>query len=172
MSEDLKTSIVLYGSMNQEEMDLWSWVQYVNDFSEALGFPPTHLEVDGDSYKTSNIISLKRTLKKLKTVIEKKEKIDFITLYSLPEEFTQAVFDFDTFLCIDLSPENPFILISIPKNSFNKLNEKEVIKNLSKYIKITDGEIFDMSVLECPFTYVSKMNPPSHYKSLNILKKL
>lgn len=88
---NLKISIVLYGSANSKKENILSWYEYANEFRRKFGFPLTHIDSTGDSFKSEKILTLKRTEKRFKKSLEKDESLKNVELYSLPEEFTQAV---------------------------------------------------------------------------------
>ncbi|SFE97220.1 hypothetical protein SAMN04487969_110101 [Paenibacillus algorifonticola] len=97
-----------------------------------------------------------------------------ITLYSLPQEFSQAIFDFKTFMCMDkgLGSDNHIIIFTVPSESYDRVKVDQYIQDMMNYMNCVSGEIFEMSVLESPFFYASKLNNPSDYKSLRIIKKI
>jgi hypothetical protein len=97
------------------------------------------------------------------------EKIESISIYALPDNFTQAVFDYYTFMSIDIVSENQLITISLPIDSFIEVNAIEMEEDLKEFITFKNGEIFEMSVLECPYFYATKLNPASDFESLKII---
>lgn len=170
--EDLKTSIVLYGSINPEKENILDWYQYANEFSRKLGFPITHIGVTGDSFESGKILMLKRAEKRFKNSLEKDASIRALELYSLPEEFTQAVFDYDIQWILETESDKPLLFISVPTNSFSEIDVDKTINHLKEFIQFRKGEIFEMSVEDSPAYYAHKMNEPEDYNSLKILKKL
>ncbi|MGE6720620.1 hypothetical protein ACQKGD_25190 [Peribacillus frigoritolerans] len=61
------------------------------------------------------------------------EKIESISIYALPENFTQAVFDYYTFMSIDIAAESQLITFSLPSDSFNEVNAIELIEDLKEF---------------------------------------
>ncbi|WP_416144582.1 hypothetical protein [Planococcus koreensis] len=170
--EKVKTSLLLYGTVNPKKENILSWYQFVYDMSEKLGFPFTHLGIKGDSFKSEKLLTIKRAENRFKKSLERGESIKSLELYSLPEDFTQAIFDYDTLWILDIENDEPFLLMILPKESFNEVNLVETINHLKRYIQFSDGEIFEMAVDDCPAFYAYKMNEPADYKSLKILKKV
>lgn len=108
---------------------------------------------------------MKRTEAKLKKALENGERIETVSIYSLPEGFTQAAFEFNTFISMYKS-RNPFIMVSVPSADFGKLDKGEIIRNLGNFITCGEVEVFELSILECPLIYASKVNQESDFKSL------
>ncbi|TQR30405.1 hypothetical protein [Brevibacillus brevis] len=171
MSGKLMTSIVLYGLIRAKEQEIWEWYQYFLKFNEKLGYPSTHLGIIGDSFKSGKLTTIKRTEAKLSKVLENGENIKTISIYSLPEEFTQAAFDYNTFICMNQSFNHPFVIVSVPSADFINVNMQELIADLQRFIICTEGKVFELSALESPLIYASKVNDDSDFSSLKIIEK-
>lgn len=167
----LMTSIVLYGSIEAQELELWELYKYFLKLNEELGYPSTHIGIIGDSFKSGKLTTIKRTEAKLKKACENGENIETISIYALPQEFTQAAFDFNTLICINKSLNNQFIIVTVPSEGFNKVHKIGIIKDLEKYITCRESEVFELSVFESPLIYASKVNQSSDFKSLKIIDK-
>jgi hypothetical protein len=84
------------------------------------------------------------------------EKIESISIYALPDNFTQAVFDYYTFMSIDIVSENQLITISLPIDSFIEVNAIEMEEDLKEFITFKNGD-------------ATKLNPASDFESLKII---
>ncbi|SFE97277.1 hypothetical protein SAMN04487969_110105 [Paenibacillus algorifonticola] len=172
MESKLKTTIALYGEINVKGDELWGWYQTALKMNEDFGFPSTHLGVIGEVFKSGKLTTLKRTEQKLKKSLSEGDELEIISVYSLPKEFTQAAFDYNTFICINKSQDNQFVAISIPSENYLSINVNEIIRTLGVFIKCDNVEIFELSALESPFIYASRVNPASDFKSLKIIEKM
>jgi hypothetical protein len=171
MKIKLKTSIVLYGQINAEGSNLWEWFQYTLDLNSTLGFKPTHIGIIGESFKSGKITTIPRVQKKLQKALLNNERIDSLSTYSLPEDFHQAAFDYQTEMCLVQRHDNPFVIITIPSEIFRIANSEKIISQLSCFINSNEGEIFELSVYESPLLYANKANEVSEFQSLNILSR-
>lgn len=165
------TSVVLYGSIDVREHDVWGWYQYSLKLNEELGYPSTHLGIIGDNFKTGKLTSLKRTELKLKKALESQEKIENVSVYALPQDFTQAAFDYTTCSMINADVDNQFVIVSIPKDDFAKIDKSKLIRDLGEFITCREGEVFELSVYESPFIYATKVNEVSDYESLKVIER-
>lgn len=172
MKNKLKTSIVLYGTITAREKELWEWYEYTLKLNEEFGFLSTHLGIIGESYKSGKLSTITRTEKRLRNSLENGEEIESLSIYSLPQEFTQAAFDFNTEICMNLREDNPFVIITVPSEIFDRVNVEEIVSVLGSFIKCIEGEIFELSVFESPLLYASKVNESSDFESLKILKRI
>ncbi|MBU7315284.1 hypothetical protein [Paenibacillus oleatilyticus] len=170
MRDKLMTSIVLYGSIEDRENDIWDWYQYSLKLNEGLGYPSTHLGIIGDSFKSGKLSTMKRTERNLKKALENGESIETVSIYSLPEGFTQAAFDFNTFISMNRRL-NQFIIVSVPSVDFSKFDKREMIRDLGHFITCREAEVFELSILESPLIYASKVNQESDFKSLKKIDK-
>lgn len=159
------TSIVLYGSIEAREKDIWDWYQYSLRLNEELGYASTHLGIIGDSFKSGKLTTMKRTEAKLKKALENRERIETVSIYSLPDGFTQAAFEFNTFISMNRRL-NQFIIVSVPSVDFGKLDKRELIRDLGNFITCREVEVFELSILESPLIYASKVNQESDFTSL------
>ena len=167
----IRTSITLYGEIESNPVKWLEWFTYAKTLTEEIGYNPNYVGISGTSFKSGNILTLAKTEKRFKKAVEAGEAFDSLDVYSLPDEFKQAVFDYKTYMVRYCSYEPHHITIILLQEDFSKINTEKVIENLKTFIKFSMGQIFEMSALESPFFYASKANPASHYKSLNILKE-
>ncbi|MDO3676857.1 hypothetical protein [Paenibacillus ehimensis] len=170
MRDKLMASIVLYGFIDAQEKDIWDWYQYSLRLNEGLGYASTHLGIIGNSFKSGKLTTTKRTEAKLKKALENGESIETVSIYSLPEGFTQAAFDFNTFFSMNRSL-NQFIIVSVSSVDFSKFDKRDMIRDLGRFITCRKVEVFELSILESPLIYASKINQESDFKSLKKIDK-
>lgn len=168
------TVITMYGESNLENKNRWKeWLLFSKDIIMKSGFSPTHIGImSAKNFKSGKIIDFKRA----KNRIEKAMEIDVIKnmeLYSLPENFKQALFDFHI---LTIKEENidslDNISVIFKNHSFDNLDKNLLISEMRSFINLKEGEVFEISYPENPLMYISKLNSADYYKTLNIIKKL
>jgi len=65
-----------------------------------------------------------------------------------------------------------FITLIVNKDDFNKIDKKNTLQVLSKYVSNGVVEIYEMDRYESPLIYASKANPISSFKTLKIIKDI
>ena len=111
-------------------------------------------------------MNLKRYEKEIFNSIQSGDKIEYISVYSLPNKYDSASFDYNVFLARD----DGYLTLIMNKSDFNNKKEEYLISILKKYIDSTSCEIYEMDRRECPLLYAAKDNPASFFKSINIIK--
>jgi len=170
---DLRTSIALYGKIENEAIQWWEWFLFSKELTNKLGYTPNYVGITSkSSFKSGKILELNRATKRLDKSVKENEEICSIDLISLPEMFKQAAFDYFTSMVRYAGPHDPQqITITMPSKDFCHLEDDKIIEKLKQFIIFSTGQIYEMSALESPLFYASKANPPSYYKSLNILRE-
>jgi hypothetical protein len=173
VTERLTTSITLYGEFDTRDSKMWlDYYFYCKDLIQSINFKPTHLGITGQSFKSGKIMNLDSSEKKLFKSLEKGEELVSLAVYSLPEDYSIAAFDYDIYMCRTKQLGDPYIIMTFRNDIFDEINVEDVIKELKKYINFNSGQIFQMSNLESPQIYASKANSPSTFKSLKIIREL
>lgn len=175
MSE-MTTSIVLYGEIDELDTDKWiDFYKLSKNLSKNLSLESNYIGLDGTEFKSGKVLTIKRTEKRLlKSLIEGKGLIS-MALYSLPEGFTQAAFDYNFYLGRDKNEEKhnqSKIILTIPTEEYRKLNTDKIITTFRELIHFKEGEIFELSRYETPLLYASKLNETKDYETLKILSTL
>lgn len=163
MVEKLTTSIVLYGKVDSLDSNKWGdFYNYISNFIKSIDLVPNYMAVSRGSVKSSKISSRIRVEKNLYKAIENKEEILSLSLYSLPEDFETAAFDYNAYICRTSRLSYPHIIVTLPIEIYERINHKELIAELKIFLEFKDGEIFNMSNLESPQLYASKANAHLH----------
>ncbi|MCG3089821.1 hypothetical protein [Sporosarcina cyprini] len=169
MVERLTTSIVLYGEIDSSNSDKWLYFyNYVLNFIKSINLSPNYMAVSNESIKSSKISPIKRVEKNLLSAIENKEEISSLSIYSLPDKFETAAFDYNAYICRTNRLKYSHIIITLPIEIYKKIDYKQLIAGLENFIELQSGEIFNMSNLESPQLYASKANAPSTFKTLDV----
>ncbi|MCM3359757.1 hypothetical protein [Psychrobacillus sp. MER TA 171] len=172
MQNHITTSIVLYGKIDQTYSNNWSkFYNNAKEFTTKLGFSPTHIGIYGQSFKTGEIKDINKIENKLVKSLEKNEETLAISIYSLPENFSSAAFDYEVYISLENLDDKLYMLIATFKDEiYNFVDERDFIEEFSNYIKFEAGQIFKLSNLESPQIYASKANSLQTFKTLEILK--
>ncbi|MFC4323230.1 hypothetical protein [Litchfieldia salsa] len=172
MSE-MTTSIVLYGEI--DEFDTDKWIDFYNiskDLSKKLSFEPNYIGLDGEEFKSGKVLTVKRTEKRLLKSLANRKSLLSMSLYSLPEDFTQAAFDYNLYLGRDKNEDShnqSKIILTIPTEVYRELNTPNIIATLKEFIQFKEGEIFELSRYETPLLYASRLNEIEYFETLKIL---
>ena len=79
-------------------------------------------------------------MKKIISSIENGDKIKYISMFSLPDGYKSASFDYNVLLARD----DGYITLIMNKSDFNKIQEETIISILRKYIDVKFGEVYEM----------------------------
>ena len=146
--------------------DKWNeWYDDSKTVIRLLGYEPTHIE---SSYsKSGKILTVKRSEKKIINYLQSAERVEYLSMTSLPDDYSIAAFDYNVWVgrAVDV------LCVVMNKSDYNAGNKDQILKILSKYTASKSYEIFEMDRSECPVLYVSKANPVSFYKTLKIIEE-
>lgn len=98
------------------------------------------------------------------------EKINSLAIYSLPDNFEIAAFDYDIYINRQNRVDPSHILLTFSEEIFKGINIDEVLNQLKNYINFKYGEIFNLSSLESPQIYASKANDDTDFGTLEVLR--
>lgn len=99
--------------------------------------------------------------------INNNEDIKWLSIYSLPENFTSASFDYNVLI----TRNKKYLSIIMNKEVYLNLNLEETLSELKNFIELNYGEIYEMNRSESPLLYASGLNEVSEFETLKILKK-
>lgn len=99
--------------------------------------------------------------------INNNEDIKWLSIYSLPENFTSASFDYNVLI----TRNKNYLSIIMNKEVYLNLNLEETLSELKNFIELNYGEIYEMNRSESPLLYASGLNEVSEFETLKILKK-
>lgn len=171
MSRRYVTTIVMYGDISNSVSQWASWYDYAVNQALQLGYIPNYIGVIGQSFASGKINLIKRIDKRLRKALSEGEEFSSIAIYSLPDGYNQAAFDYEIYLSRDTQEKSPHIIFTIPSDSYKNLDENSIIKELKRFINFTNGQVFEMLSSESPQFYAAKVNLPEVYKSLKILRE-
>ncbi|MHA7965855.1 hypothetical protein ACX93W_17175 [Paenibacillus sp. CAU 1782] len=162
-------NLVIYGPINASSAGIGDWYELMVNESKELGFPANYVGIIGSSFKSGKLMTIRRMEKKLKAALNDGEDLECLSVYSLPDGFKQAAFDYDTFMC--MHREAGAMICSVPEQSFSHLDVERFINQMRKFMTCLNGEIFELAGEESSILYALKANEPSDYKSLKVLSQ-
>lgn len=165
MPKQLTTSLVLWGCV--KENSWMDWYMCINKFAGDNGFDNIHFGIKGDSFKSGKIMSKRGVEKKIYNSINNRENIVSMALYSLPEEYKQASFDYDLYMGLS-TLEKAHVILSTTRTNFDFA---EIGNELRRFVYFEKGQVFQMSNHESPQFYAYQVNPRSMYSTLNVLNE-
>jgi len=112
--------------------------------------------------------TLKRSEKRIRAAFRNKESIEHMSVYSLPQNFSQAVFDYN----ILTIRSDYYVMLIVGSDIFQDKVDEEIINSLAEHIEATRGEIFSMDKSEVPPFYASKKDSVDDYKTLKIIREI
>ena len=168
---ELTTSITLYGEIINIPETFLNWLEYCKELMNRFGFIANYVGVTSESFRSGKIRSLTKIENKIRQAINKGENINYIAVYSLPNNFKLAALDFNISMCIYNNLPPMFVTFTVRRELFKGVNYEDIIGRLKHFIKFKNGEIYDIDIEEFPESYAFKANKDSSYKSLNVQKR-
>lgn len=172
MSKNLvKKSLILYGNVKKNLKPDLEFYNYSKKIISDLGFIPNYLGIESKIFKSGKILPIQKAEIKLLDAIQKGEKLDSLNILSLPDNFQQAIFDYNVSIIMYKTFEQEYISLTVnePK-CLSRINVDETINNLKNYLDFINGEIVEMSCEETLLNYVLKGKPASDFKLFKRLK--
>lgn len=164
-------SIVLYGSIDCNQSSWLEWSRYSKEKLKEIYKVPNYVGIIGEGFKSGKLLQLNRIQSRINKSLEEGGQISSMGFYVLPDNFTQAIFDFEAFIGrTNIGKENN-ILFTVNKNIAESLNIEVTIEELKNYISFKSGEVFELLNVESPHIYASKGNDVTAFKSLNVIKR-
>ena len=90
-----------------------------------------------------------------------------MSCYSLIKDYKVAMFDFDVMAV----RQSEYMSIIFNRSDLVKIDVDNVIFNLTQYMELQCGEVYQMDRKEVPLMYAVSAKPVEPFKSLIILKK-
>jgi predicted HNH restriction endonuclease len=161
-------SITVYGQNSDDDFKWEEWYEDAKKIIEALGYNYNYVGIKTQKLNSGKVMKLSRNGKKVLNEIQSGQEIEHISMFSLPEDFKSASFDYNVMIVRN----SQFITVTINKGDFNKIDKQRLLLLLSKYFNNLHGEIYEMDRYESPLIYASKANPTSFFKSLKIIDEI
>ena len=164
-------SYTINGKVSTEETD---WLNCVDDayrICDMLNITPN--ECDIGSEKGNNIRSVKNLDSKISRLYKNGDSVNAISLFFLPDDYKTIIFDFIVTIARVAEPKE-YITVVLHRKYQDQYNssfdEKKLMTILKDNIVEGEGEVYEMSIEECPEMYAGKANPREFYKTLHTIK--
>ena len=161
-------SITIYGQNIENDFKWEDWYVDAKKIIESLGYDYNYVGIRTQKLNSGKVMKLSRNEKKVLNEIQSGQEIKYISMFSLPQDFQSASFDYDVMIVRN----SQFITLTVNKGDFNKIDEQKLLLLFSQYVNNVHGEIYEMDRYESPLIYASKANPTSFFKSLKIIKEI
>lgn len=166
----IKTSITLYGQIEENDTLWLDWYNYAKSLTEQLGYNANYIGVRSKSFHSGKVLTLKRSENKLIRVLESGEESKSLDVYSLHDNFVQAAFDYYTYFSRVKDFEKNNVTITMSQEKFCEINVEEIITELKKFISFSHGEIYELDYTECPIFYICNDSPNREFKNYKLLR--
>ena len=166
--ENETISITFNGKVEEDNSKWIKWYNEAKKIISLLGYEPTHVGISSAKLNSGKVMILKRNEKKVIASMENGDKIKYLSMYSLPDNYNSASFDYNVLLGRD----SDYIILIMNKSDFNNIDEGILVGILEEYIDVKSGEIYEMDRNEVPLFYAAKDNPSSSFKTLKIIKRI
>ena len=163
--EEQTVSFLLYTDLINDFFDWRGWYFSSKEIIQNIGYSCNYIAVASQHFHSGKVLLLRRNEKRLLNEINTGSRIDNIQLMVLPPDFNTAVFDYE----VQIIKYNDFIMLTVNKHDFNKVDINMFISEMEKYIHVTYWEIFEMSRYETPLFYATKDNPKSFFNTLKVI---
>lgn len=164
--------MTIYGEINNNIND---WKMFYEDARQIISnfdLEANYFSVDSISYSTKKTIQLNvKNENKLLKSFHEDNSFKSLQILSLPIDFKQAIFDFNSYLMLYKGYAPHHLSFAIKKTDLELSKIEELVNKFSKYINIESGEIYKLSYTESVFFYAMKSKDIEDYEGLHILKK-
>ncbi len=164
-------SYSINGIVPSTKEDWLKWLKDAYQICDMLSITPN--ECDIGSEKGNNIRSVKKLDSKISRLYEKGDSVHAISLFFLPDDYRTIIFDFIVTITRASEPGEYITVILHRKyqdqynSSFDEKNLKDILKD---NIVEGEGEVYEMSIEECPEMYAGKANSREFYKTLHTIE--
>ena len=172
MREKAIKSIALFGDGSSEDTITWSkFYEYCIGLFQSLDLPLNYLGVIGGPFKSNKILRAKNAQNRLLKSFADGAEFKSLELYSLPDDYQIAVYDYDFYVCRTIHDDVSNILISTSDEYFNQVNCEKLVEELKQFIRFRSGMIFEMWNKESPQLYVAVRDSGQAFNSLKIISE-
>ena len=156
MQERLTRSIVLFGDITTEDTLLWRrFYEYSTGVFCNLNLDVNYLGVTGGPFKSSKILRLKNAKNRLVSAFEQGAEFKSLELYSLPDDYQVAAYDYKVYVSRTIYDDGANILVSVSNDYFDQLDLQQIAIDMKQFIHVECGQIFEMSNIESPQLYAA-----------------
>ena len=166
---DNKTISITFNLTASSDCELWKlWIDDAKQIVNRLGYTTTHIGYSSSKNAVGKIIESGKAETKIINAINENDMIKYISVFSLPNDYNSASFDYNVLVVRNLE----YLTVISNKNDYTLDKQAEVINILRKYSGSALGEIYEMDKAEFPLSYAAKANPAEFYSSLRVIGKI
>jgi hypothetical protein len=144
-----------------------SWLEYAEETSRLIGYEATHIAVRSESLRSDKVLNLDRLRGRVMNAVERGERFEWLSLYSLPPGFSSATFDYKCLLVRSLS----FAAVISERALEGVPFQQRMIEELQRFIACESVEVFEMERSEVPLLYLWGARAPESFSTLNVLEQ-
>ncbi len=168
MKSNKVTSITYYGNVSDEPIMWIDWYKFTVNLLEKIGSQANYISINSNTHGKGGILKRERNEEKIINLIKSGESINWLSIYALPQKFSSASFDY-----IALSVRaRDFLTLILDHTIYEEKITEEIIDSVKNYIDVDSGEIYTMDRHEMPLLFATRANPPTSFKSLNIIRNI
>jgi len=153
-NNNLMKTVSLYGSINDNKEIWMKWYKSCKDYIEGLGLKANYFSIESATMKTGKVMTMNKSEKKMSKSIEQGDKINWLSIYSLPDNFKQAAFDYDVYM----TRGRGHVCFSASKDIYKRIVENDFINLFKQFIEFESGEVFEMAREESSIFYMFRAN--------------
>lgn len=169
----LMTSIVVYGEID-DTAGLWKkWAIFCTELTQKSTANVEYISIKGDGFNNSNVVKYDNIEQKLSLAISNQKNFESISMYSLPENFKQAAFDYDIYISRVRGKRASYVQVTISNEVIlnEKVNLIDLKEQISKFVNKEKGIIFEMDINEFPPKYIMGKGKDTNFKTLKVFEE-
>lgn len=169
----IMTSIVIYGEIDDKTESWKRWVDFSKDIVSRYSSNTAYISIKADGFNNNNVVKYDIIMQKISQAIIDEKSFEYISMYSLPDNFEQAAFDYDIYISRVKSKRASYAFVTISKDIVmsEKVNINELKESLLEFVHKENGIAFEMDVNEFPPKYIMSKGTNTNFQSLNIIEK-
>lgn len=92
------TSIVIYGEIDDKTESWKRWVDFSKDIVSRYSSNTAYISIKADGFNNNNVVKYDIIIQKISQAIIDEKSFESISMYSLPDNFEQAAFNYDIYI--------------------------------------------------------------------------
>ncbi len=126
-----------------DKINVWEkWLDFCLHFEKNMRMEFTHINCEGQSLYSKKLKIKKRCIGKADDAAYKKELMERVAFYVLPEDYEQAAFDYKAYMSLCCVSDIPtHCEITMERQLFGNGDYRKWINELSGFLKITEVEV-------------------------------
>ena len=168
MTEEVFYTVAAYGSVDGATKSWRKWLSAATELAHSNGYQITHLELQGESFKGSKMLTFSRARARLDAALDRKERLEWVGLYDLPPGFGTAAFDFR--FVADRSRFGNYAAVTFDR-LIETTERRRIAEMLKQHVVHERGEVFRLGRDEFRTGYLCRLKPAKEFRSLRVLSR-